>query len=172
MNLMKNIIIAFLLLAPFIASAQKLKEYKASNGITYHPGDTIKVGLGSMPDGNFKYMQINQLLPGPPDPRRSNSMTARKDMSGSGYVIKKIQSVRQMGGGEKTVITIRTGGLPTCDIWIEEAIATCEVTPCNNPKSTPASSVADEILKLKKLLDAGAITQAEYDAQKKKLLAQ
>jgi len=169
---MKNIIIAFLLLAPFIASAQKLKEYKASNGITYHPGDTIKVGLGSMPDGNFKYMQINQLLPGPPDPRRSNSMTARKDMSGSGYVIKKIQSVRQMGGGEKTVITIRTGGLPTCDIWIEEAIATCEVTPCNNPKSTPASSVADEILKLKKLLDAGAITQAEYDAQKKKLLAQ
>jgi len=169
---MKNIIIAFLLLAPFIASAQKLKEYKASNGITYHPGDTIKVGLGSMPDGNFKYMQINQLLPGPPDPRRSNSMTARKDMSGSGYVIKKIQTVRQMGGGEKTVITIRTGGLPTCDIWIEEAIATCEVTPCNNPKSAPASSIADEILKLKKLLDAGAITQAEYDAQKKKLLAQ
>ncbi|HEY9003723.1 MAG TPA: SHOCT domain-containing protein [Mucilaginibacter sp.] len=172
MNLIKNILIAFLLLAPFIASAQKLKEYKASNGIIYHPGDTIKVGLGSMPDGNFKYIQINQLLPGPPDPRRSNSMTARKDMSGSGYVIKKIQNVKQMAGGEKTVITIRTGGLPTCDIWIEEAIAACEVTPCNNQKSAPASSVADEILKLKKLLDAGAITQAEYDAQKKKLLAQ
>jgi len=169
---MKNILIAFLLLAPFVASAQKLKEYKASNGITYHPGDTIKVALGSMPDGNSKYIQINQLLPGPPDPRRSNSMNARKDMSGSGYVIKKIQTVRQMGGGDKTVITIRTGGLPTCDIWIEEAIAACEVTPCNNPKSIPASSVADEILKLKKLLDAGAITQAEYDAQKKKLLAQ
>ena len=168
---MKNILIAFLLLVPFIASAQKLKEYKASNGITYHPGDTVKVGLGSMPDGNFKYIQINQFLPGPPDPRRSNSMTARKDMSGSGYVIKKIQNVKQMGG-EKTVITIRTGGLPTCDVWIEEAIATCEVTPCNNQKSAPASSVADEILKLKKLLDAGAITQAEYDAQKKKLLAQ
>lgn len=173
MNLSKNILIAFLLLAPFIASAQKLKEYKASNGITYHPGDTIKVGLGSMPDGNFKYIQINQLLPGPPDPRRSNSMTARKDMSGSGYAIKKIQNVRQMGGGEKTVITIRTGGLPTCDIWIEEAITACEVTPCNNQKSSaPVASVADELLKLKKLLDAGAITQAEYDAQKKKLLAQ
>ena len=170
---MKKLIFTFLLLAPVAAFSQKLKEYHASNGITYHPGDTIKVGLGSMPDGNFKYIQINQLLPGPPDPRRSNSMTARKDMSGSGYVIKKIQNVKQMGGGEKTVITIRTGGLPTCDIWIEEAIAVCEVTPCNNQKSSaPVASVADELLKLKKLLDAGGITQAEYDTQKKKLLAQ
>ena len=119
---MKKLILILLFLLPCIAFAQKLKEYKASNGITYHPGDTIRVGLGSMPDGNFKYIQINQLLPGPPDPRRSNSMNARKDMSGSGYVIKKIQNVRQMAGGDKTVITIRTGGLPTCDIWIDEAI--------------------------------------------------
>jgi hypothetical protein len=170
---MKKLLAIILFLAPLIASAQKLKEYKASNGITYHPGDTIKVGLGSMPDGSFKYMQINQLLPGPPDPRRSNSMTARKDMSGSGYAIKKIQNVRQMGGGEKTVITIKTGGLPTCDIWIEEAIASCEVTPCASSKAgAPQFSVADELTKLKKLLDAGGITQAEYDTQKKKLLNQ
>ena len=169
---MKKILFTFLFLAPFIGFAQKLKEYQASNGKTYHPGDTIRVGLGTMPNGDFKYIQINQLLPGPPDPRRSNSMNARKDMSGSGYVIKKIQNVKQMSGSDKTVITIRTGVLPTCDIWIEEAIAACEVTPCNNQKSAPVSSVADELLKLKKLLDSGAITQAEYDAQKKKLLAQ
>jgi len=30
--------------------------------------------------------------------------------------------------------------------------------------------VADEIKKLKALLDSGAITQSEYDSQKKKLL--
>src|ERR1700759_907063 len=122
---MRRICFLILLTLPAYCFAQKLNEYKASNGKTYHPGDTIHVGLGSMPDGNFKYIQINQLLPGPPDPRRSNGMTARKDMSGSGYVIKKIQNVKQMAGGEKTVITIRTGGLPTCDVWIEDAIAAC-----------------------------------------------
>jgi len=109
---------AFLLLALLLPLAgvtqtlQTLKEYQASNGKTYRPGDTVKVGLGTMPDGSFKYMQVNELLPGPP---RRNS---------------------------------------------------------NVLNSSPKFSVADELLKLKKLLDSGAITQAEYNAQKKKLLAE
>ena len=41
-----------------------------------------------------------------------------------------------------------------------DAIAACEVKPCAVADDKPASvsSVADELLKLKKLLDAGAIT--------------
>lgn len=170
---MKKLCFVLTLLLPLAVSAQKLKEYKAPNGKLYHPGDTVRLGLGSMPDGSFKYVQINQLLPGPPDPRRGNSFAARKDMSGSGYVIKKIQKASQPGGSDKIVFTIRTGGLPTCDVWIDEAIATCEVTPCNDSKSAaPTISVADELTKLKKLLDQGAITKQEYDAQKKKLLGE
>ena len=38
----------------------------------------------------------------------------------------------------------------------------------NNTEVT--TSVADELLKYKQLLDAGAITQEEFDAQKQKLL--
>src|ERR1700761_9082898 len=108
---MKNLLFISILVIPLFASAQKLKEYHASNGRTYHPGDTVRLGLGSMPDGNFKYIQINQLLPGPPDPRRSGGMAARKDMSGGSFQIKKIAKVQQMTGGEQVVFTIRTGGL-------------------------------------------------------------
>lgn len=170
---MKKALFILVFLAPFVAFAQTLKEYQATNGKTYHPGDSVKVGLGSMPDGNFKYISINELLPGPPR-RNGNTLNAHKDMSGSDYVIKKIKNEKQPSGSSKIVFTIRTGGLPTCDIWIEEAIASCEVTPCSDQKSntSPRFSVADELLKLKKLLDSGAITQAEYDAQKKKLLAE
>ena len=43
----------------------------------------------------------------------------------------------------------------------------------NSPQSPPPAppvSVADELLKFKQLLDMGAISQSEFDAQKKKLL--
>ncbi|MFI5161923.1 MAG: SHOCT domain-containing protein [Sphingobacteriales bacterium] len=170
---MKKMLFMLLCCAPFIGSAQSvLKEYHASNGKTYHPGDTVKVGLGTMPDGNFKYIQVNELLPGPPR-RNGNILNAHKDMSGSNYVIKKIKNETEASGTNKIVFTIKTGGLPTYNIWIEEAIASCEVKPCNNQKGAPANfSVADELTKLKKLLDQGAITKAEYDAQKKKLLGE
>lgn len=36
--------------------------------------------------------------------------------------------------------------------------------------TAPASSKADELKKLKELLDSGALTQKEYDAEKKKIL--
>lgn len=40
----------------------------------------------------------------------------------------------------------------------------------NVAQSVPVQSVADELLKFKSLLDAGAITEDEYNAQKAKLL--
>jgi len=170
---MKKLLFIIISLMPFSAFCQNLKEFKADNGKTYHIGDTVKVGMGSMPDGGFKYIQLTP----PPfmPPRRSgNDLNARRDFSLSNVVIKKIKKVSQMSGTEKVVFTTKTGGINNYDIWIVEAIAACEVTPCAGSNSNAPNhvGVADELLKLKKLLDAGGITQAEYDAQKKKLLAE
>lgn len=173
---MKKILFIAICLLPFTSFSQKLTEYKAPNGKTYHIGDTVKVGMGSMSNGDFKYIQINAPLTFLQPHRNSSSLNATKDFSLSNAVIKKIKSERQMSGSDKIIFTIKTSGIPTYDIWIIEAIAACEVTPCagqgGNTSSTPQGSVADELLKLKKLLDEGAITKDEYNAQKKKLLAQ
>jgi hypothetical protein len=38
------------------------------------------------------------------------------------------------------------------------------------PAAAPAENSYDDLMKLKQLLDAGALTQAEFDAQKAKIL--
>jgi len=58
---------------------------------------------------------------------------------------------------------------------IESRLASAPPAPAAAPESAKpsvvgAKSTADSLLELKKLLDAGAITQAEYDAKKKVIL--
>jgi len=170
---MRKLFFILVCLAPAFVLGQNLKEYKAANGKTYHVGDTLKIGMGSNPEGNFKYIQVTQPPFFPPRPN-GNGMSARKDFSMSMAVIRKIKTASQLTGSDKVVFTVKAGGIGTYDVWIAEAVAACEVTPCagSNTNASAGGSVADELLKLKKLLDSGAITQAEYNAQKKKLLSE
>ncbi len=174
---MKKLFTLIICALPIIGLSQDITSYQAANGKTYKVGDTVKVALGSMPDGNFKYIQASPLIPTPPSRNNNNSLSARKDFANAITVIRKIKKTANLSGAEKTVFNVKVRGPITYDIWIEEAIAACEVTPCADnskvaPVNTGQGSVADELLKLKKLLDAGALTQAEFDAQKKRLLAQ
>ncbi|GAB2980524.1 hypothetical protein GCM10027049_15010 [Mucilaginibacter puniceus] len=171
---MKNQLLVLLCLFPFIGFSQDMETYTASNAKTYKIGDTVRVALGSMPDGNFKYVQASPPLFALPT-RNSNSLSARKDFANTNVIIRKIKKSAQLSGSEKVVFNVKVRGIVTYDIWIEEAISACEVTPCatkTNPVNTGTGSVADELLKLKKLLDDNAITTEEFNAQKKKLLSQ
>ena len=162
---MKNILLLVCLVLPLLSTAQT--QYKASNGVTYHVGDTIKLGRGSKTDGSFLYFEDHGLIPNPRGVRN-----LPKEFANVGAVIKNIKTMR-INGVDKYIFSVNPGGPMRYTVFIDDAIAACEVKPCAEAGgSAPVMSVADEIKKLKALLDAKAITQAEYDAQKKKLLGQ
>ncbi len=178
---MKKLLL-FLILFPTLSFAQilglgkKLTEYKASNGLTYHIGDTIKLGQGSSPNGSYKYIQVAGWMTFLNTGEGDDSHNLQRQASGYGATIKKIHSFKAHGI-EKVVFAVGLGSISTCDLWIEDAIASCEIVDCVGHKvqlsqMPQQQDKFDQLKKLKELLDNKAITQAEYEAQKKKLLNQ
>jgi hypothetical protein len=173
---MKKLIFITALMIPVFANAQgffggtSVTEYKASNGVTYHIGDTVRLARGTKSDGSFLYFEDHGLIPNPRSVRN-----LPKDFANVGAVVKSIKKTR-INGVDKYLFGVNPGGPMRYTVFIDDAIEACEVKPCkatDDAKSSPqVSSVADEIKKLKSLLDSGAITKEEYDAQKKKLLNQ
>ena len=161
---MKKLIIACIVLLPLLTHAQ-ITEYKATNGLTYHLNDTVRLGRGTAPNGEFLYIEER----GIPSPGRTRFLP--KEFTNGGVIIKKINTHKR-SGLLKYDFVVSAGGLFNFSLYIDDAISACEVVPCGKEAAKPAASVADELKKLKALLDSGALTQAEYDAQKKKLLNQ
>lgn len=116
---MKTIVI--LMLFSLTAKAQ-VQSYTSSDGIEYHVGDTIKLGYGSGPRGEFTYLAASSLIMGP------DESAAPKRYSGTGAIIKKIVT-RKQRGIEKTYFTVGVGNIVNYTLDIEGAIHTCEV-PC------------------------------------------
>jgi len=152
------------------------KEYTAINGVTYKIGDTVHLGRGSSPAGTFLYLQMGgwaavmtyDASKGP------NQLNIGRGYANTAVVIKKIKTER-IKGIEKYYFVVGGGNITNYNLMIDDAIQACEVVPCQNPNApviVQQSDKFDQLKKLKDLLDSGALTQAEYDAQKKKLLDQ
>ncbi|PWT73520.1 MAG: hypothetical protein C5B59_13255 [Bacteroidetes bacterium] len=135
---MKKFLIV-LLLVPLISFAQNKKEYKASNGITYHPGDTIKLGTGSAPNGSFRFIQDGGWKDVEAyDPNRSTGQfNVDKNSAQTNVVIKKISALTG-NGATKVIFTVKGENTPTSYLFIEEAVQSCEIADCNktNPRGT------------------------------------
>ncbi|MDB4999182.1 MAG: hypothetical protein JWR76_259 [Mucilaginibacter sp.] len=171
---MKNVFLLLFVIVSIQCYAQKITSYKAVNGLTYNIGDTVKLGRGSALNGSFNYLQMSgfgALLAH--KQQRSDQLNIDKTFANTATVIRKMRSL-QINGIQKVTFVVDGNGPVNFNLAIDDAIQACEVIPCKDQATPPAANtvtgVADEIAKLKKLLDSGALTQAEYDAQKKKLL--
>jgi hypothetical protein len=144
----------------------------------------LKIGTGTMPDGDFKYIRIaaTSLMQYTGTNRgavnSANSLSARN--KGYEYKVVRIDKRGTKKHGFTYYPVINVGAM-RYDIDIDNAIASGELVVPDEyrPKTTPIVvqvkqnlSVADELAKLKKLFDEGVLTKEEYETQKKKLLDQ
>ena len=148
-------------------------------------GSDIKAGTGSTDDGSFKYIRISTSSwthysstnsPNGREANQANSLPAK--MSGLKMHIKKIKFVGNKKRGYTTYLILGAGSLTNYECDITQAIKCgeiecdgCETKSKNSTtiiNNTP--SMADELLKIKKLKDDGILTEEEYKIQKTKIL--
>ena len=154
---MKKLMIAFLLMYSVLTYAKQISTYKASNNKTYHIGDSITMWRGSGINCTFAYI-VNDL----------NTKPVKSFYAGR---VVEAYNIKETNSG-KVIIQVLCGKLGSFNIYIEDAIATCEIVYCKKDAIpvTIVPSKYDELKKLKELLDSGAITEDEYKKEKEKLL--
>jgi len=158
----------------------------SATGYKIIPGQEIFIGTGSTPDGDFKFIRRNSsgfgtaMIMTNNNAYNKSQLSLPRNMAGhKGKVIKIVtRGNKKIGETYEPLITFGSGRY---EIDVDNAIASGEIIVPDEfkPKSKNTAtvvevkqqiSVADELTKLKKLLDDGILTQAEYDAQKKKVL--
>jgi hypothetical protein len=142
------------------ATGALIPHYATKSGAVYRTGEVMQLMAGTGEGGTFKYVYIppNAWLGFPRQP-----LGAKWDKKQ--LVIKEIRQqpiTPDSNASAATVAVLSTKGL-NASVDLEQAEAAGEI-------QRPIASVADELLKLKQLLDAGVLTSSEFDAQKAKLL--
>ena len=153
-------------------------EYTASSGWKIKEGDTISLGRGTMPDKTFAFIsEIPSALTA-----QSNVDYSKRKLPNSYNDRRAVVHSIFVAGTRKTgfyiMAKLKVGQMSRYGVDIENALEAKELKPPSEfavkddatPTQAPASSKADELKKLKELLDTGALTQEEYDAEKKKIL--
>lgn len=178
---MKHYLLSICLL-PFFAHAQNDLPKVVNDtlfttcGFKIVVGTDIKLGAGTLPNGDFKYVAISASS-------WANIMDASMSRSGigrryAGHLV-RVKKFRKDGNKKRGFVynlIVGGGNIANYDVDIESAIASGEVVVPDEFKprlvgSAVQSTPSDELKKLKDLYDSGALTKDEYDSAKKKVLA-
>lgn len=171
---MKTVLVACLLAPCFAAQAQQtpgksIPEYTTKRGTAIHVGDTLLFGMGQRENGSYKYAEI------PPNILITSGMSLPASYVNKKVIVQAIKEQTAKNGLNKQVLIVFKAGVYNARLDSDAAEENGELLTKNSPKKPSSvgvgASVADELLKLKNLLDSGAITQAEFDTQKAKILA-
>lgn len=153
-----------------------------TSGFKIIKGQNLKMGVGTMPDGSFKFIGINSnsffRYTGNTPNSANNANAGQRGISGHEYKVARIEKRGSKKIGFVYYAVLATG-LSKYEIDVENAIAAGELAVpkefkqvTSNTLAAPTQSLADELKKLKDLFDQGALSKEEYDAAKKKLLNQ
>lgn len=157
---------------------------KHSSGFVIKVGEKVKLGRGTMPDGTFKYIRANAAsLFSYSGPNANSANSANALMYSYNGLMGEVARIENRGNKRRGYVTylILKLGLPArYEVDLDNAIQSGEIVIPDEfkPKEKPLQveikggsfSLADELIKLKKLLDDGILTKEEFEAQKKKLL--
>lgn len=184
---MKRVLLSVLLF-PVLAISQETTmigdTLVTKSGFKIYKNQELKIGTGAMQDGDFKFIR-----------RSSTSLFTYYSNTGYQGLANQANALpRNQSGHKLTVIRIdkrgskKSGyvyypiietGLLRYEVDIDPAIASGEIDVPDEFKPKKESqtvvvkqeaSLADELSKLKKLLDDGVLSKEEFDAAKKKLL--
>ena len=157
--------------------------YTAS-GFKVYVGQQLKIGVGSTPDGDFKYIRrsatslFNYYSTTGYNALANSANALPRSLSGHQYEVLRID---KRGNKKNGFVYYPILKQIRYEIDMDNAISFGEIVVPDEFKPKPKStvievkqslSVADEIAKLKKLRDDSVITNEEFESQKKKLLGE
>jgi hypothetical protein len=202
---MKKYLILIAMALPLLSLAQTKKDlqdsikdgYRTSLGWRIHERDTLKLGIGGMPNHMYAFIYrspVNALKL-----LSSSNNSGYHETSDDGYnkvylksdqakqaIVKSIFIQGTKRGGYSVMAKVGVGDMSNYWIELDNAVQASEIVAPgtlglkqkNNNIASATTQTAvvsdkfDQLKKLKDLLDSGAISKDEYAEQKKKLLAQ
>lgn len=154
---------------------------KTSTGFKVYEGLDLKIGTGSMNDGDFKFIRTNaaSLLNYSSTTgyqglaNQANSF--RRNNSGLSFKVKKVMPRGNKKNGFVYYAKIGSG-LTNYEIDIENAIASGEIIvpeefmPKSKSQNQNTETKYDKLKKIKELRDSGVLSEEEFQKEKDKIM--